>query len=132
MESHRSLQRVYKIAVCFRLLATTWCIAVSGGGLIHLVYNALQDLPVCIQFMYTAYICCTAYEFREPHRSLQRLYEIAGRFILPAMTWCSAESVCTLVHILYNVLRDLKICVQLSAQPTVAAWSLNLVNCTDP
>ena len=62
--------------------------------------------------MYIAYVSCMAYEFRKPHRSLQRVYEITGRFRLSAMTWCSAESGCTLVHIVYNVLQDLKVCVQ--------------------
>ena len=75
-ETHRPLQQVYETAVCFRLLDTTCSIAVSGVGLIHLVYNALQDLPVCIQFVYTAYGSCTAYLFNEP-RSIQHVSEIA-------------------------------------------------------
>ena len=76
-EPHRSLQRVYEIAVSFRFLATTWCIAVSGVELIHLVYNSLWDLPVCIQVIYTAYGSCTVYQFREPYGSIQHVYEIA-------------------------------------------------------
>ena len=60
---YRSIQHVYEIAVCCRLLATTWCSVVSGVGLVHLVYNALQDLPVCILFIYTAYGSCMLYEF---------------------------------------------------------------------
>ena len=72
-EPHRSLHRLYEIA---RLLATTWCIAMSGVGLIHLVYNALRDLPDYIQFIYTAYGTCMVYQFREPYGSIQHVYEI--------------------------------------------------------
>ena len=79
-EPYTSIQHAYGIAVSCRLLATTWCIAVSGVGLVHLVYNAVRNLPVCIQFMYTAYASCTAYEFREPYRSLQEVYEFAVHF----------------------------------------------------
>ena len=107
-----SIQHVYGIAVHCRLLTTTWCIAMSGVGLVHLVYNALRDLPVCIQFMYTAYVSCTAYEFREPHRSLQRVYEIAVCFRLLATTWSIAVSGVGLVHLVYNALRDLPVCIQ--------------------
>ena len=57
-EPYRSMKHVYEIAFCSRLLATTWCIPVSGVGYVHLVYNALRDLPVCIQFIYTAYGSC--------------------------------------------------------------------------
>ena len=59
-EPYTSIQHAYRIAVPCRLLATTWCIAVSGVGLVHLVYNTLRDLPVCIQYMYTAYGSYTA------------------------------------------------------------------------
>ena len=78
-ETHRSLQGLYEIS---RLLSTNWCIAVSGVGLIHLVYNALRDLPVYIQFIYTAYCSCTPYKFRDPHSSIQRVYEITISFTL--------------------------------------------------
>ena len=50
-EPHRSLQGFYEIAICFTLLATAWCIDVSGIGLVHLVYIAQRDLPVCIKFI---------------------------------------------------------------------------------
>ena len=64
---------VYKIAVCCRLLAMTWSIAVTGVGFVHLVYNALRDLPVYIQYIYTAYSSCTVYQFNEPYRSIQHV-----------------------------------------------------------
>ena len=111
-ELHRSLQRVYEIAVCFRFLATTWCIAVSGVELIHLVYNSLWDLPVCIQVIYTAYGSCTVYQFREPYGSIQHVYEIAVCCRLLATTWCIAVSGVGLVHIVYNAQRDLPVCIQ--------------------
>ena len=111
-EPYTSIQHAYRIAVPCRLLATTWCIAVSGVGLVHLVYNTLRDLPVCIQYMYTAYGSYTAYEFREPHRSLHWVYEIAVPFRLLAITWCSAVTGCTLVHLVYNALRDIPVCIQ--------------------
>ena len=76
-EPHRSLHRVYEIAVPFRLLAMTWCSAVTGCTLVHLMYNAPRDLPVCIPFIYTVYGSCTASKFMEPYRSVQRVYEIA-------------------------------------------------------
>ena len=91
-EPHRTLQGLYEISICFRLLATIWCIAVSNVGLIHLVHNALLDLSVCIEFIYTAYVSCMPYEFREPYRSLQRVYEIAVCFRLLATTRFSAVS----------------------------------------
>ena len=62
-EMHRSLQGLYEIS---RLLSTNWCIAVSGVGLIHLVYNALRDLPVAVQIIYTACVSCTVHQLREP------------------------------------------------------------------
>ena len=76
-EPYRSVQRVYEITVPFRLLAMTWCTAVGGCTLEHLVYNVPRDLPVCIQFMHTAYGSCTASEFIEPYRYVQRVYELA-------------------------------------------------------
>ena len=111
-DPHSSLQRVYEIAISFTMLITTWCIAVSGVGLVHLVYNAQRDIPVCIKFIYTAYGSCTPYVFMEPRRSLQRVYEIVVCFRLLAMTWCSIVSVDGLIHLVYNSLRDLPVCVQ--------------------
>ena len=111
-EPHRSLQRVYEIAICFRLLTTTWSIAVSGVGLVDLVYNALRDLPVCIQFVYTAYGSCTVYQFNELYRSIQHVYEIAVCCWLLATTWCSAVSGVGLVHLVYNAIWDLPSCIQ--------------------
>ena len=55
----------------------TWCSAVSGCILIHLVYNVPRDLPVCVQLMYTAYSSCTASKFTEAYRYVQQVYEIA-------------------------------------------------------
>ena len=78
-EPYRSIQHAYGIAVPCRFFTTAWCIAVTSVRLVHLVYNALRDLPVCIQFMYTAYVSCTAYEFRVPYRSIQHVYEVVVR-----------------------------------------------------
>ena len=129
-EPYRSIQQVYEIVVCYRLLTTTWCIAVSGVEVIHLVYNALWHLTVCIQFIYTAYGSCTPYKFREPHRSLQRVYEIV-RFL--ATTWCSAVSGVGLVHLAYNALRDLPVYIQyIYTQPMVVAHRTKSGNRTDP
>ena len=112
MEPYRSIQHVYEIAFLCRLLATTWCIAVSGVGLLHLLYNALRDLSVCIQFIYTAYSCCTVYQFREPYRSIQHVYEIVVCCRLLAMTWCITVSGVRLEHLVYNALRDLSVYIQ--------------------
>ena len=131
-EPHRSLQRVYEIAVCFTLLATTCCITVSGVGLVHLVYNALRDLPVCIQFIYTAYGSCTVYQFREPYGSIQHVYEIAVCCRLLSTTWCSAVSGVGLVYLVYSVLCDLPVFIQYTyRQPMVVVHCTKLENRTD-
>ena len=110
-EPYGSIQHVYEIAFLCRLLATTWCIAVSGVRLVHLVYNGLRDLPVCIPFIYTAYTSCTVYQFREPYRSIQHLYKIVVCYRLLTTTWCIAVSGVRLVHLVYNGLRDLPVCI---------------------
>ena len=131
-EPYRSIQHVYEIAVCCRFLAKTWCSVLSSVGLVHLVYNTLRDLPVCILFIYTAYGSCTPYEFREPHRSLQHVYEIVVCCRLLAMTWCIPVNGVRLVQLVYNGLRDLPVCIQIYTQPAVVVQCTNLGNRTDP
>ena len=106
------MKHVYEIAIYRRLVSTTWCIAVSGVGFVLLVYNALQDLPFCIQYIYIAYGCYTVYQFREPYRSIQHVYDSAVCCILVATTCCSAMSGVGLVHLVNNGLRDLPACIQ--------------------
>ena len=52
-EPYRSIQHVYEIVVCYRLLTMTWCIAVSSVEVVHLVYNALWHLTVCIVYIHS-------------------------------------------------------------------------------
>ena len=59
----------------------------SVFGVIQIVLNALWNLPVCIQSVYTAYCSCTASDFSEPYRSLQRVYENAVHSRLVPTTW---------------------------------------------
>ena len=131
-EPYRSLQLVYKISFYFSLLATTWWSVVSGLGLVHLVYNSLQGLRVCVQFVYTAYSSCTASQFTKLYRSLQGVYKNAVHFSLLSLTWWRAVSIFGLIHLVYNAVRDLKFWYSLRTQRMVGVSHPNSGNPTVP
>ena len=49
----------------------------TGFGVVHLVYNALRDLPVYVQCVYTAYVSFTASDLSKANGSVQLVYEDA-------------------------------------------------------
>ena len=84
----------------------------SGLAIVQIVYNVLPELAGCVQSVYTAYCRCTVSELRKPCRSVQLVYENAFLSRLLAMTLYSAVSALGVLHLVYNALRDLPVCVE--------------------
>ena len=76
--------------------------------IVHLLYEALLHLPVCVQSLWYPYEMYV----RELYRSVQRVYENPVRVRVMFFQWCTTMRVFGIVHSLYKVPRDLPICVQ--------------------
>ena len=74
-ELYISVQQVYENPVGFRLLSTVWCITVGGLGVVHLLYNALRDLPCRYSLCTQSLSAVFGSYFWELYRSAQHVYE---------------------------------------------------------
>ena len=76
-ELYRSVRQMHENAVGFRLLSMVWRTDVSGLGVVHLLYNALRDLPgrynLCTYILSALFGCY----FTELYRSVRQVYENA-------------------------------------------------------
>ena len=79
-EMYRYVQNVYKSSVHCRLFSMAWGGPASNIGLVHLLYEALRDLPV-------RYYLCThslselfGSDFGELYRYVQKVYENAVHY----------------------------------------------------
>ena len=84
---YRSVQQVYENAVGFRLYSMVWQTAVSGLGVVHLLYNALQDLTGRCNLCTHSLSALFAYYFGELYRSVQQVYENAVGCRLLQTVW---------------------------------------------
>ena len=79
----------------------------SGLGVVHLLYNALRDLPgrynLCTHNLSALY----GYHFGELYISVQQVYEDAVGIRLLSTVWCTTVGGLGFVHLFYNALRDI-------------------------
>ena len=86
-ELYISVQQVYENVVGFRLLSMVWGTGVSGFGVVHLLYNALRDLPGKCNLYTHSISALLAYYFGELYGSVQQVYENAVGCTLLQTVW---------------------------------------------
>ena len=108
-ELYRSVQQVYKNAIRWRLFATARWTAASDLGVVHLLYEALWDLPVWYSLCTHSLSELFRSDFGELYRSVRRVYENTFRCRFFATAWWTAVSGLGVVHLVYKALRDLPV-----------------------
>ena len=77
--------------------------------IVYILYKAPRDLPICVQRLrehpYGTYIT-------EVYGSVQRVYKNTARVRVIYFLRCNAIRVFAIGHLLYEVPRDLPLCVQ--------------------
>ena len=76
-ELYRYVQKVYENAVPCRLFAMDWETPASNIGLVHLLYEALRDLPVRFYLCTHSLSKLFGAQFVQLYRTVQQLYENA-------------------------------------------------------
>ena len=84
-ELYISVQQVYENVVGFRLLSMVWGTGVSGFGVVHLLYNALRDLPSRCNLCTHSLRALFRYYFGELYRFVQQVYDNVVGFRLLSM-----------------------------------------------
>ena len=85
------------------------------AGIVHLVYEAPQYLPVCVHTLWQLYGVRRQGAIRIRTAGVV-VYKDAVYARVFAMGWGTAMRVAGIVHLLYEAPRDLPVCVQLISQ----------------
>ena len=75
----------------------------SSLGVVHLVYNAVQDLQSRYNLCAHSLSALFGYYIGKLYRSVQQVYENAVGFRLFSTVWSTAMRGLGVVHLLYNV-----------------------------
>ena len=79
----------------------------SGLVVVHVLYNALRDLPGRYNLCTHSLSALFGYYFGELYISVQQVYENAVDFRFLTTVWLTDVSSLGVVHLLYNTLWDL-------------------------